>query len=183
METIRTSAFTWNPLNKMNIGVMQSILITGASGFIGSFIVEEALQRGMTVWAGIRSSSSRRYLKHPGIRFIELDFARPDILKTALESHRKEHGRFDYIVHCAGVTKCTDKHDFERVNFMQTRCFVDTLRSLDMVPQRFLFVSTERLRCHSRRGLCPYPRAGHTVSQHSVWQKQAEGRALSAKPQ
>ncbi len=126
----------------MNIGVMQSILITGASGFIGSFIVEEALQRGMTVWAGIRSSSNRRYLKHPDIRFIELDFARPDMLKTVLESHRKEHGRFDYIVHCAGVTKCTDKQDFERVNFMQTRCFVDTLRSLDMVPQRFLFVST-----------------------------------------
>ena len=32
---------------------MESILITGASGFIGSFIVEEALKRKFGVWAGI----------------------------------------------------------------------------------------------------------------------------------
>lgn len=42
---------------------MESILITGASGFIGSFIVEEALKRKFGVWAGIRSTSSKRYLK------------------------------------------------------------------------------------------------------------------------
>ena len=41
--------------------LMESILITGASGFIGSFIVEEALKRKFGVWAGIRSSSSKQY--------------------------------------------------------------------------------------------------------------------------
>ena len=30
---------------------MESVLITGASGFIGSFIVEEALKRRFGVWA------------------------------------------------------------------------------------------------------------------------------------
>ena len=44
---------------------MESVLITGASGFIGSFIVEEALKRKFGVWAGIRSTSSKRYLKEP----------------------------------------------------------------------------------------------------------------------
>ena len=38
------------------------ILITGASGFIGSFIVEEALKHGMEVWAAVRKSSSKAYL-------------------------------------------------------------------------------------------------------------------------
>ena len=38
---------------------MSNILITGASGFIGSFIVEEALRRGMNVWAAVRHTSSR----------------------------------------------------------------------------------------------------------------------------
>ena len=33
---------------------MDKILITGASGFIGSFIVEEALRRDMEVWAAVR---------------------------------------------------------------------------------------------------------------------------------
>lgn len=41
----------------------EKILVTGASGFIGSFLVEGGLQRDMQVWAGIRKSSSRRYLQ------------------------------------------------------------------------------------------------------------------------
>ena len=43
---------------------MESILITGASGFIGSFIVEEALKRKFGVWVGIRPTSSKQYLKN-----------------------------------------------------------------------------------------------------------------------
>ena len=39
------------------------ILITGASGFIGSFIVEEALRQGFDTWAAIRRSSSKEYLQ------------------------------------------------------------------------------------------------------------------------
>ena len=48
---------------------MESVLITGASGFIGSFIVEEALKRRFGVWAGIRSTSSKKYLKNRKIHF------------------------------------------------------------------------------------------------------------------
>ena len=57
---------------------MESILITGASGFIGSFIVEEALKRKIGVWEGIRSSSSREYLRNRKIHILELDFAHPN---------------------------------------------------------------------------------------------------------
>lgn len=121
---------------------MESILITGASGFIGSFIVEEALRRNFGVWAGVRSSSSREYLQDKRIRFFEADFARPDKLRAQLEEHRAEYGRFDYIVHCAGVTKCVDKKDFERVNHVQTRNFIDALRELGMTPRQFVFIST-----------------------------------------
>ena len=42
---------------------MKKILITGASGFIGSFIVEEALRRGLETWAAVRPTSSLRYLQ------------------------------------------------------------------------------------------------------------------------
>ena len=34
------------------------ILVTGASGFIGSYIVEEALRQGMETWAAVRPTSS-----------------------------------------------------------------------------------------------------------------------------
>lgn len=119
-----------------------NILITGASGFIGSFIVEEGLKQGYQVWAGIRHSSSKKYLKDPYIHFIELDFNNPEKLEAQLAAHKAANGNWDYIVHAAGATKCLNKEDFFRTNFDGTRIFVDTLRKLDMVPKQFVFVSS-----------------------------------------
>lgn len=121
---------------------MASILVTGASGFIGSFIVQEALKRKFGVWAGIRASSSKKYLNERKIHFLELDFAHPNELRAQLSGHKGTYSKFDYIVHCAGVTKCRDNYEFDRVNYLQTRYFVDTLRELNMVPQQFIYVST-----------------------------------------
>ena len=78
-----------------------TILITGASGFIGSFIVEEALRRGFETWAAVRGSSSRTYLTDERIHFIELDLSSEQALTDQLQGHS-----FDYVVHAAGVTKC-----------------------------------------------------------------------------
>ena len=121
---------------------MESILITGASGFIGSFIVEEALKRKFSVWAGVRPPSSRQYLKHRKIHFLELDFAPPHELRAQLSGHKGTYNKFDYIVHCAGVTKCFDKKSFDYVNYLQTKYFIDTLRELNMVPKQFIYIST-----------------------------------------
>ena len=45
-----------------NTCCLKKVLVTGASGFIGSFLVEGGLEREMQVWAGVRKSSSRTYL-------------------------------------------------------------------------------------------------------------------------
>ena len=118
------------------------ILVTGASGFIGSFLVEEGLSRGMQVWAGIRKNSSRKYLQDKRIHFAELDFTDSNALAEQLEKHRQEHDGWDYIIHCAGVTKCLDKRYFEIGNYWATRNFIETLSRLDMIPKRFLFISS-----------------------------------------
>jgi UDP-glucose 4-epimerase len=119
-----------------------SILITGASGFIGSFIVQEALERKYGVWAGMRQGSSKRYLCERDIHFLELDFARPHALRDQLSLHKAKHGTFDYIIHCAGITKAKDKEAFDRVNYQQTKCFINTLIELDMVPKQFIYLSS-----------------------------------------
>ena len=110
---------------------MESVLITGASGFIGSFIVEEALKRKFGVWAGIRPTSSKQYLKNRKIHFLELDFAHPNELRAQLSGHKGTYSKFDYIIHCAGVTKCSDKKTFDYVNYLQTKYFI---REKDYTP-------------------------------------------------
>ena len=80
---------------------VDKILITGASGFIGGFLVEEALKRGYEVWAGVRSHSSRRHLQDDRIRFIELDYAHEKELDDQLKAFAQENGGWRYVIHNA----------------------------------------------------------------------------------
>lgn len=118
------------------------ILVTGASGFIGSFLVDEALARGYEVWAGVRGSSSRAYLQDERIKFINLDFGNRERLKEQLAAFAAEHGRWDYIIHAAGVTKCIDSRDFMRVNYKGTVNFIEALKECDIMPERFIYLSS-----------------------------------------
>ncbi|MBQ9654532.1 MAG: NAD-dependent epimerase/dehydratase family protein [Prevotella sp.] len=115
----------------------EKILITGASGFIGSFIVEEALTRGMETWAAVRPGSSRQFLTDDRIRFVELDLASEEILKQQLQGLS-----FDYVVHAAGVTKCLDRQDFFRTNTEGTQHLVRALMALGMPLKRFVYISS-----------------------------------------
>lgn len=116
---------------------MSSILITGASGFIGSFLVEEALERGFAVWAAVRRSSSKRYLQDSRINLIELDFGNERKLTEQLSGHK-----FDYIIHAAGVTKCARPEDFFAVNATGTVNFVNAVKATECLSRRFVFISS-----------------------------------------
>ncbi|MDR0863328.1 MAG: NAD(P)-dependent oxidoreductase [Candidatus Symbiothrix sp.] len=121
---------------------MKKILITGASGFIGSFLIEEALNKGWQTWAGIRKSSSREYLQDARIQFIDLNFADKKSLREQLLAHVEKYGPWDYVIHNAGVTKCLNTADFEKVNALYTRHFIETLREINAIPEKFLLMSS-----------------------------------------
>ena len=121
---------------------MENILITGASGFIGSFLVEEGLNRGFQVFAGIRKSSSREYLKDPRIQFLEFDFSTREKVEETLETCKKSNVRFEYIVHNAGITKARKKEDFYNVNCRNTINFIEALIQTGMVPAKFIYLSS-----------------------------------------
>ncbi len=116
---------------------MPRILVTGATGFIGSFIVEEALNKGMEVWAAVRKTSSLEYLRDSRIHRIELNLSSEDDLKKQLKDHP-----FDYVVHAAGVTKCIHQEDFYRINTEGTKNLVNAIRTLKMPLKRFVYLSS-----------------------------------------
>lgn len=120
----------------------KNILITGASGFIGSFLVEEALNRCYQTFAGIRSGSSKKYLQDQSIHFLTLDFSNSNLLDIALADYAKQYGRFDYIIHTAGLTKTIHKPEFDYVNFEHTQRLVHALQRNNLIPDKFVYISS-----------------------------------------
>lgn len=118
------------------------VLITGASGFIGSSLVEEALRLGHEVYAGIRKSSSRENLQDERIHFIELDLSSPEALERQFAELLRGPGGFDYVVHNAGITYAPSKGDFLVVNFEYTKNLIQALRASGMPLKKFVLISS-----------------------------------------
>lgn len=117
---------------------MKKILITGASGFIGSFLVEEAMKNNYEVFAGVRKSSNTQYLNDPGVKLFELDYSDPVKMNRQLS----EVGYFEYVIHNAAATRALKKVDFRTVNYQYTRNFIEALIQQDLIPEKFIYMSS-----------------------------------------
>ncbi len=117
---------------------MKKILITGASGFIGSFLVEVAIKRNYKVYAGVRNTSNLTYLRDSRIQFFKADLAD----KEAIKSNLTKFSKFDFIIHNAGVTKSCRKSNFNKVNYQYTKNLIEALYETNTIPQKFIQISS-----------------------------------------
>ncbi|MBR8836299.1 MAG: NAD(P)-dependent oxidoreductase [Stigonema ocellatum SAG 48.90 = DSM 106950] len=77
------------------------LLVTGASGFLGQYVVTEALQRGCKVRAVVRPSIDEKLLpwnNHPALELVLMDLQQPDRLEDALQD-------VNAVVHLAAAKK------------------------------------------------------------------------------
>ncbi len=116
---------------------MSKLLITGANGFIGSHLVEAAIAKGYEVHAGVRANSNRKWLTHPSIKFVEMDFEAIETLTSIFQQNT-----YDYIVHCVGVTKTSDTNVFHNVNFTYVKTLVEQIRINKAIPKKLIFLSS-----------------------------------------
>jgi len=118
------------------------ILITGASGFIGSSLVDGALKKGWEVWAGVRRTSSKAFLTNQTLNFIDLDYTDTSALSQQIKTHAARHGAWDYVIHNAGITKSNNNADYYRINYWYTVNFINALRQSGNEPSKFLYMSS-----------------------------------------
>lgn len=119
------------------------ILITGASGFIGSHLVRIALNEGYEVTVAVRPSTKQANSTE-GIRRIQLDYGNEEAMLAVLAGEVRTDGEpaWHYVIHNAGLTKTPRLKDFYEANAENTRRLCAVLRRPGLQPERFLFVSS-----------------------------------------
>lgn len=117
---------------------MPKVLITGASGFVGSWLVQESLSRGWETYAGIRSTSSKELLVDDRIHFAILDFSDDHHMRKLLLD-----GQYDYIIHNAGVTRAQQDAVYFKVNATYSHRFAElALEVLGDQLKKFVYISS-----------------------------------------
>ncbi len=115
---------------------MNTLLITGASGFLGSHLLKRiSPARYKTVYCLSRSDSRRLagLSIHPGLKFL-----RGSLFDVG--AYERELARSDAILHLAAVTGKAPRSEYFKVNVEGTRTLVQLCQKLGV--KRFLYVSS-----------------------------------------
>ena len=89
----------------------KSVLITGASGFLGYHIIMAALEKNLVVYAAIRKNSKIDHIKDLPVKYLFLDYSNVDELAKVLTENN-----IHYIIHAAGVTKALKQQEYNDIN-------------------------------------------------------------------
>lgn len=109
-------------------------MLTGASGFVGSHVLDSLRCRGFPAVALVRKSSSQKLFAHHRDQIEVREAALDDFpsLRAALRD-------VTHVIHCAGCTKALRREDFFTVNQLGTR---NLLRALPGSIERFVLISS-----------------------------------------
>jgi nucleoside-diphosphate-sugar epimerase len=109
-------------------------LVTGASGFLGRYVVEELKRRGHEVYAGVRRTSDTAHLLSLGVELREFDLRDKGLMTKALSG-------MESVVHLAAYyTFNGNKESYRRLNVEATEDLADAALSEGI--GRFVYCSS-----------------------------------------
>jgi nucleoside-diphosphate-sugar epimerase len=113
------------------------ILLTGASGFVGSHILDSLRQRGLDIALLLRPTSNNRFINSqlPNVEVRPGSIGDPDSLGRAMAG-------ITHVIHCAGATKAVRVAGFYEVNQAGTRNVVSAVNGQAGRVERLVYVSS-----------------------------------------
>ena len=150
------------------------ILLTGASGFLGSHIAEQLDQQGADVRALVRPTSDTRFLE--GLEHVTLLSGAMSDKASLLAATEGVDG----IIHAAGLVKAREPDDFHRTNAQGTANLLRAARQNASGIERFVLVSSLAVMGPSKDGRpVPSSAAPNPVTHYGRSKLAAEEAALS----
>jgi dihydroflavonol-4-reductase len=111
-------------------------VVTGASGFVGSHLVDKLLKEGHHVKCILRKTSSRRWLENKPVEIIDCGLFDKDKLKDVLKDA-------DYLFHIAGVVKSKDDEGYTKGNVETTMVLLEVLCEVNPQIKRVIVTSSQ----------------------------------------
>ncbi len=121
---------------KKIIGKILKVLVTGATGFVGSHVADKLIEKGYEVKCIARKTSNLRWLENKPVEIIETSLNDKEKLKKAVEG-------VDYIYHIAGLVFAKDYDEFLKGNRDATKNIIEACAEVNPNLKRFLFVSSQ----------------------------------------
>ena len=112
-------------------------MLTGASGFVGSHILDSLRRRGIPTALLLRPGSSRRFIA-PHLAEIELRTGSID----DPESLQRAMAGITHVIHCAGATRASRVAGLYEVNQAGTRNVVNAVNGQQGQIQRLVHISS-----------------------------------------
>ena len=110
-----------------------TVLVTGATGFLGSHVVEALLADGWRVRCTVRKTSNLRWIESLSVELVTVDVRSPTGLEAALDG-------VSTVVHSAGVTRAPRDAEYHRVNAEGTQSLAEAAVAAGV--GRFVLVSS-----------------------------------------
>jgi len=115
---------------------MAKVFLTGATGFIGSFVAEQLIQQKHDVTCLIRETSNLKWLHGLPLQLLQGSILDPQTYLSDLKNA-------DFVIHLAGVTKARYPETFYQGNVEYTKQLLLTLVEHDIRIKNFLLVSSQ----------------------------------------
>ena len=119
---------------------MKKAFVTGANGFIGSFLLKHLAEHGIEITGFILNGTDSELLEkiYPSMKNIKL--VEGNILdKDSIREHLKD---MNYVFHTAGIIQGYVQEDYDRVNVNGTRNILDLCLNSNSKLERIVLLSS-----------------------------------------
>ena len=113
---------------------MKTVLVTGATGFLGKYVIEELVEHGYQIRAFGRNSKVGRSLENSSVSFFQGDLTKADDVLEACKG-------MDLVVHAGALSTVWGPwEDFYQANVLGTKYVLEGCRQTGI--QRLVYVSS-----------------------------------------
>ncbi len=109
--------------------------VTGATGFVGSHLVDRLIEKGIEPYCLKRKTSNTRWLDGKPVKYVDGDLFSNEALEKVIKD-------MDFVFHVAGVVKSKNKEGYVKGNHLATKNLLEITKKVNPGIKKFVHISS-----------------------------------------